>query len=83
MSDSDQVSASNHSYPADDEVLLLQEVEADLVLAVWEPTGDSQVDAALEQLATLDDLDTSEHISVFETVHRQLHQRLSDLNTGS
>ena len=83
MSDVDQVSEPNHSYPADDEVLLLQEVEADLVLAVWEPTGDSQVDAALEQLATLDDLDTSEHIAVFETVHRQLHQRLSDLNTGS
>jgi hypothetical protein len=58
-------------------------VEGELILPVWEPTGDPTVDAALERLRELDDLDASEHIAIFESVHRQLHQRLSDLNAGS
>lgn len=58
-------------------------VDGELVLPVWEPTGDPAVDAALERLNELDDLDASEHVAVFESVHRQLHQRLSDLNAGS
>jgi hypothetical protein len=58
-------------------------LEGELILPVWEPTGDPTVDAALERLRELDDLDASEHVALFETVHRQVHQRLSDLNAGS
>ena len=58
-------------------------VEGELILPDWEPTGDPTVDAALERLRELDDLDASEHVAIFESVHRQLHQRLSDLNAGS
>ena len=58
------------------------DVDGELVLPVWEPTGDAAVDAALERLNELDDLDASEHVAVFESVHRQLHQRLSDLHHG-
>ena len=57
--------------------------EGELILPVWEPTGDPTVDAALERLRELDDLDASEHVAIFESVHRQLHQRLSVLNAGS
>jgi hypothetical protein len=65
------------------EDLMRPDVDGELVLPVWEPTGDPMVDAALERLNELDDLDASEHVAVFEAVHRQLHQRLSDLNAGS
>ncbi len=68
---------------AEGEDVMRVAVDGELVLPVWEPTGDSAVDAALERLNELDDLDASEHVAVFESVHRQLHQRLSDLNAGS
>jgi hypothetical protein len=68
---------------AEGQQLMRQDVDGELVLPVWEPTGDAAVDAALERLNELDDLDASEHVAVFESVHRQLHQRLSDLNAGS
>ncbi|CAB4965149.1 MAG: hypothetical protein F2840_13025 [Actinobacteria bacterium] len=65
------------------EAPVLPGVDGELILPVWEPTGDQAVDAALERLNELDDLDASEHVAIFESVHRQLHQRLSDLNAGS
>ena len=68
---------------AEGQQLMRRDVDGELVLPVWEPTGDAAVDAALERLNELDDLDASEHVAVFESVHRQLHQRLSDLNAGS
>ena len=68
---------------AEGQQLMRQDVDGELVLPVWEPTGDAAVDAALERLNELDDLDASEHVAVFESVHRELHQRLSDLNAGS
>ena len=65
-----------------DEILVLDEVSAP-TLPVWEPTGDPAVDAALEELARLDEFERSEQIAVFESVHRRLHERLSDLAAGS
>ncbi|MUH45203.1 MAG: hypothetical protein F2793_01690 [Actinobacteria bacterium] len=62
---------------------MLQGTDGDLILPVWEPTGDAAVDAALDSLTGLDELDASDHIPVFEAVHQQLHQRLSDINAGS
>ena len=93
MSQSPSSSGPSH-YPSDasdlpdfptmeGEAAVRPNVDGELVLPVWEPTGDPAVDAALERLNELDDLDASEHVAVFESVHRQLHQRLSDLNAGS
>lgn len=66
-----------------EEILVLEEIDTTPTLPVWEPTGDPAVDAALDELASLDLHDRSEHIQIFESVHRQLHQRLSDLSSGS
>ena len=65
-----------------DDVLVLEEVNTELALAVWEPTGDIGIDAALDELTQLEDLPAGERIAVYEGVHRQLHQRLADLSTG-
>jgi len=61
-------------------VMVLEEHDNALVLAVWEPTGDPGVDAALEELATLDEIEIHDHAAVFTSVHGRLHQRLSDLS---
>ncbi|MDP2013065.1 MAG: hypothetical protein Q8L05_02455 [Actinomycetota bacterium] len=61
-------------------VMVLEEVDVALVLAVWEPTGDVQVDSALEQLATLDELSVHDHAEVLTSVHSSLHQRLTDIS---
>ena len=68
----------------DDDVLLLEEVEveAELVLPVWEPTGDPQVDAALDLLTTLDPDDVHQHAAVFDEIHQGLRGRLSDLDAS-
>ena len=63
-----------------DSVMVLAEHDNALVLPVWEPTGDAEVDIALEELATLDERDIHEHAEVFTSVHGRLHQRLSDLS---
>lgn len=61
-------------------VMVLEEHDNALVLAVWEPTGDAAVDATLEELATLDEIEIHGHAAVFTAVHGRLHQRLSDLS---
>ena len=68
----------------DDDVLLLEEVEVEpeLVLPVWEPTGDPQVDAALDLLTTLDPDDVHQHAAVFDEIHQGLRGRLSDLDAS-
>ena len=65
-----------------DDVLLLAEAvgEPELVLPVWEPTGDPAVDAALDELARLDDLGVTDQVGVYAAVHQALHTRLSDLD---
>lgn len=62
-----------------EEFALVQEVEPELALPVWEPTGDAAVDAALDELALLDGLPIAEHIDVFTSVHAALHERLGGL----
>jgi hypothetical protein len=48
--------------------------------ALGEPpvTGDARVDAATARLAELAELPTSEHVTVYEDVHRRLQDALSD-----
>lgn len=48
--------------------------------SVPEPTGVRTVDAAVERLAELDALPTSEHVAVYDAVHRQLQDALADLD---
>jgi hypothetical protein len=49
--------------------------------AMPEPTGEPRVDAAVQELAALDELPTSEHADVYEDVHRRLHSALTELDT--
>lgn len=67
----------------DDEVLLLEEAEGDLVLPVWEPTGEPGVDAALDLLAQLDPDDVHQHAAVFDDIHQRLRATLTDLDAPS
>lgn len=81
MAGADDVDAIDEAEELDD-ILVLEEVSAP-TLPVWEPTGDPAVDAALEELSRIDEYERSEQIAVFESVHRRLHERLSDLAAGS
>jgi len=67
----------------DPEVLVLQEQAIALELPVWEPTGDPEVDAALDELASVGNLGLAEHAAVFDGVYRRLHGRLSNLAAGT
>ncbi|MDQ5973942.1 MAG: hypothetical protein QG661_1151 [Actinomycetota bacterium] len=69
--------------PLDDELVLLEEVEDELVLPVWEPTGEPRVDAALDALSGLDPDDVHSHAAVFDDVHQQLRSALTDLDTAT
>lgn len=70
--------------PEEDEFsLVLQEQSMALELPVWEPTGDPEVDAALEALSQLNERSLADHASIFDDVYRRLHGRLSSLASGS
>lgn len=69
--------------PGEPEVLVLQEQAIALELPVWEPTGDPEVDAALDELTSLGNLSLAEHAPVFDGVYRRLHGRLSNLAAGT
>jgi broad specificity phosphatase PhoE len=47
-----------------------------------EPTGDADVDAALERLAEIPERATPEHAEVYEDVHRRLQAALADLGSN-
>ena len=68
---------------ADDteDIMVLESVEDPLVLPVWQPTGEPRVDEALEMMALLDADDVHQHAEVFTTIHQQLRDTLSDLDT--
>ena len=42
------------------------------------PTGESRVDGAMDRLNELSNLPAIEHVSVFEDVHRRLHESFTD-----
>ena len=67
----------------DEDVLLLEEAEGELVLAVWEPTGEPGVDAALDLLGQLDPDDVHLHAAVFDDIHQRLRATLTDLDAPS
>lgn len=62
-------------------VMVLDEVDdPELVLPMWEPTGEPRVDAALDSLSILDSSEVSGHATVFAEVHGGLRQVLADLD---
>ena len=65
----------------DEDILVLEEVEAEPELPMWEPTGEPRVDAALDLLGSLDD-DVHAHAAVFDEIHKQLHATLSDVDSA-
>lgn len=70
--------------PLDDEdLILIEEVEAEQVLPVWEPTGEPRVDAALDLLTALDPDDVHAHAVIFDYVHQELRGALTDLDAAS
>ena len=69
-----------------DDVLVVDEAAApevtpspDAVLPVWEPTGNADVDGALDSLHALADIDVTQHVSVFEEVESALRATLNSL----
>ena len=71
---------------SDDDVLVIDEVVApevtpspDAVLPVWEPTGNADVDGALDSLHALADTDVTQHVGVFEEVEGALRATLNGL----
>ena len=42
------------------------------------PTGETRVDGAMDRLHELSNLPAIEHVSVFEDVHRRLHESLTN-----
>ena len=69
-----------------DDVLVVDEAVAseitpspDAVLPVWEPTGNADVDGALDSLHALADTDMTQHVSVFEEVESALRATLNGL----
>jgi hypothetical protein len=76
---------AGHDDPAElsaDDVMVLEEVDSDLVLDVWEPTGEPRVDDVLDLLDQLGD-DVHQHAAVFDTIHQGLRATLTDLDAAS
>jgi hypothetical protein len=67
----------------DGDVMVLEEVDDALVLPMWEPTGEEQVDEALELLSTLDVDDVHQHAAVFSDIHERLRDTLSTADDSS
>ena len=61
---------------SNEDVLLVQEVHDEHVLPVWDPTGQSAVDEALELLQGLSG-DVQDHAPVYDEVHRRLRDALA------
>ena len=69
-----------------DDVLVVDEAVAsevspspDAVLPVWEPTGNANVDGALDSLHALANTDVTQHVSVLEEVESALRATLNGL----
>lgn len=55
-----------------------EEEQLPLVTQPWTPTGDVRVDTAVELIGDLANLPTTEHLAVYEDVHRRLQETLAD-----
>ena len=74
------VSPSTDDVVEGDDVLVLDEVpDPDAVLPVWEPTGNSAVDAALEELHAVAGAELGDHAQIYERVQQSLRATLDGL----
>lgn len=78
----DSVGFNGNSDDVED-LMVLEDAPVELVLAVWEPTGDAVVDAALEDLRALDNAELADHVEIFSSVQDQLRGRLTDLSDSA
>lgn len=63
-----------------EDVLVLEEApDPDAVLPVWEPTGNTAVDAALEELHAVAGAELGDHAQVYERVQQSLRATLDGL----
>ena len=63
-----------------EEILVLDEApDPQAALPVWEPTGNAQVDAALEELHAITQADLSDHADIYERVQGSLRASLDGL----
>jgi len=80
-SDESPVTEADSGAEAEGHVMLLAEAtDPDLVLPVWEATGNVEVDQALEMIQLLDSEDVHQHPEVLGQVHSQLHSLMSQLD---
>jgi hypothetical protein len=64
-----------------EELLVLDEmVDADLVLPMWEATGNSEVDSALELIQGIDLEEIHSHHGILTQVHDQLRDVMVNLD---
>lgn len=64
-----------------EDVMLLEEItDPELVLPVWEATGNAEVDSALELIQMLDQENIHEHAEVLGEVHGRLHNLMANLD---
>lgn len=76
----DEFAPEIHASEYVEDLMVLEEAPAELVLEVWEPTGDPVVDSALEDLRALDTAELGDHVEIFTSIHDQLRVRLTDLS---
>ena len=56
-----------------DDILLLDEaIESELILPVWEATGNNEIDSALEKIQSIDLEDIHSHHGILTDVHDRL-----------
>jgi len=75
----EHVNPTDTSETAED-LMVLAVAPAELVLEVWEPTGDPVVDSALEDLRALDTAELGDQVEIYASIHDQLRARLTDLS---
>jgi hypothetical protein len=63
-----------------DDILLLDEViDSELILPVWEATGNVEIDSALEKIQTIDLEDIHSHHGILTDVHDRLQDIMVNL----
>jgi hypothetical protein len=75
------VESESELAPDGQDLLVLDEmVDADLVLPMWEATGNSEVDAALELIQGIDLEDIHSHHGILTQVHDRLRDVMVNLD---
>lgn len=76
----ESVSESESVTEGQDLLVLDEVVDADLVLPMWEATGNSEVDAALELIQAIDLEEIHSHHGILTQVHDRLRDVMVNLD---